>query len=155
MGIDGGWRIPAAIERLIVQLQSLGSLVDLVLFDVGDGAGRTAWRLWRAADEVLLVVTPDTAAITGAYASIKILAAGSDSVSLRILVNQATSKKSAAEAYARLARACTRFLGFSPRLAGCVPRDPKVSAACTAGEPFVLAAPDCPAWPRYAVLRRI
>ncbi len=131
----------ASLDRLITQLQSLGSTADLAVIDVGDGGGCVAEHLWRAADMVLVVVTPETAAILNAFAAIKTLAGCGERGTVGILVNRAPHKTAAEEIHSRLALACTRFLGFAPRLAGYIPPDRKAEAACMAGEPVVLFAP--------------
>jgi flagellar biosynthesis protein FlhG len=49
------------------------------------------------------------------------------------------------ETFAILARACTRFLGASPELAGLIRRDPRVPEAIRAQKPFLARHPTAPA----------
>ena len=106
---------------------------------------RAAQWLWRAADLLLLVTTPEPTAIMDMYAAIKLLA-GSDTVPpMHLLVNKTPRPKMAEDVHARLAEACRRFLANRLASAGYVPADEQVAAAGASGELFVAAAPGCPA----------
>ncbi len=141
---ENTWETSAAAqERLIGQLQSLGGQFDAVVTDAGNGANRLVQRFWCAADQVLLVTTPEITSVMDAYASIKILAAGEDSIPIRTLVNVAPSRCAAREAHRRIAQACRRFLGIHVRRIGHLPEDPAIAAAGRTAEPLVIAAPAC------------
>ena len=134
-----------AQDRLILQLQGLGSLADLIVLDAGNHVSRWAHRLWQAADAVLVVATPELAAVMDTYAAIKVLAVGDESIPVHAVVNLAADASAADEVYARLRRACLRFLGRHLLEAGSIPRDPLVLTTGRAGEPLVTASPRSPA----------
>lgn len=134
--LPGAWGLdmmadcsPVAQDRLLEQLALLDD-ADAVVLDAGGGTSRLVRAFWQAADAVLVVTTPDLTAVMDAYASIKILAAGDDLMPLHLAVNRADDT-TAREAHARLARACRRFLGLDPQLAGHVPDGPHPAAAKT------------------------
>jgi hypothetical protein len=56
-----------------------------------------------------------------------------------VFVNLASGAEEAERVGAGLARVCERFLARSPRLAGWLPRSPRVHEACRAQAPFALA----------------
>ena len=128
-------------QRLIGQLMDLGNRIDLIVVDAGNGSSRLVKRFWQAADQVLLLTTPDLTAVMDAYASIKVLAAGDDSIAIRPLVNMASSPVDVGDVYSRLARASLRFLGIRLPDAASLSADPRVAAGGKAQQPFVLAEP--------------
>jgi flagellar biosynthesis protein FlhG len=128
-------------QRLIGQLMDLGNRTDLVVVDAGNGSSRLVKRFWQAADQVLLLTTPDLTAVMDAYASVKVLAAGNDSISIRPVVNMVNSLLDVGDVYSRLARACLRFLGLRLPKAAAISANPRVAAGGESQQPFVLAEP--------------
>jgi len=116
----------ATHERLVGQLRALAAKVDLVLVDVGSGTSHLVRRWWRAADQVLLVTTPELPAVMDAYATIKVLSGGNGRLRLRSVVNLCDGATQAADVHARLARACARFLGIRLVPAGHLPCNPRL-----------------------------
>ena len=143
---------PESQERLVGQLLDLGNRADCVVVDAGNGPNRLIKRLWQAADLVLLVTTSELASVMDAYASIKVLAAGADSIRIQPVVNMTSSPAEVDEVFGRLNRACLRFLGIHLNAADWLPTDPQVALAGRAEKPFVLSAAACPAARR---LRRL
>ncbi len=130
-----------ALGRILRQIQSLGRHADVVLVDSGSGSGEATLRFWQAADEVLLVTTPDAVAVMDTYATVKTLLTRSAVQSpLRLVVNQADSEAVAADVHRRIDQSCQRFLGLSVSLAGWLPHDAQAPAAQRRGQPPVLAA---------------
>ena len=136
---------PQSHERLICQLLDLGNRADCVVVDAGNSPNRLIKRLWQAADLVLLVTTAELPSVMDAYASIKVLAAGDDSISIQPVVNMTTAPAEVDEAFGRLNRACLRFLGIHLNAADWLPADPRVALAGKAEKPFVLSESACPA----------
>ncbi len=66
-------------ERFIEEAASLNEL-DYIIIDTGAGIGENTRLFLNAADEVIVVTIPDPAAITDAYATIKITSAFKDEV---------------------------------------------------------------------------
>ena len=136
---------PHAQERLIGQLLDLGNRADCVVVDAGNGSNRLMKRLWQAADLVLLVTTSELASVMDSYASIKVLAAGDDSIRIQPLVNMTSAAVEMDEVFGRLNRACLRFLGIHLDDPDSLPSDPRVALAGKAEKPFVLNAVASPA----------
>ncbi len=128
---------PPAQQRLIAELDHLGPHADVVLLDVGNGLNPIAGRFWEAADEVLLVTTPDAMAIMDAYAAVKVLPPPERKTPIFTLVNRAADAETAREVHARVALASHRFLGLRISPVGHVPDDPQFAAA---GLPLMVRA---------------
>ena len=134
-----------AQERLLRQFRALGPHADLVVLDVGSGSSACARRLCSAADDLLLVTTPDSLSVMDTYARIKASVAGAGKTALRLVVNQCCDPAQAADVHRRIDQSCHRFLGIRVLLLGQVPEDPQVRGAASRAVPFVLAAPESPA----------
>ena len=131
--------------RILEMVSRIEEEHDLLMIDTGAGISAHVLSFVEAADEVLVVTTPEPTAITDAYGLIKTLSRRTDDVDVSVLVNQVRDRKEARRVFDRLDVVCRRFLGIRPLNAGCVMSDPNVISAVRRREPFVLSAPDCPA----------
>ena len=118
-----------AQRRLLTQLCLLGRHADVVIVDTGSGAGESLRRFWQAADEVLLVTTPDDVSVMDAYASIKSRLPAQNRPHLRLIVNRADSREQAADVHRRLNQSCRRFLETEIVLLGRVRDDGAFASA--------------------------
>ena len=79
-------------ERFFEESSSLDEL-DFIIIDTGAGIGGNTRLFLEAADEVVVVTVPDPAAITDAYAVIKVTSKNKDSISM--FFNMVKSEKEA------------------------------------------------------------
>ena len=136
---------PPARQRLIDGLRGLANQADFLVADAGNGLQPMVRSLWRAAEMVLTVATPELPSVMDTYASIKALSAGNLLVPIHLLVNQAPDASAAEDAHGRIAAACLRFLAIPVTRAGHLAADPQVAACGQAGKTLMIAAPRCPA----------
>ncbi|GAB4197090.1 MAG: MinD/ParA family protein [Phycisphaeraceae bacterium] len=131
--------------RLMEQMRDLECRADLILIDTGAGIGPNVLGFLLAVDQILVVTTPEPTAITDAYAVIKTTAREArgrrDALDIRLLVNQVRDDREARQVYDRVAGVCKKFLSITPRYAGHVTADPRVSHAVRRRQPFVLEHP--------------
>ncbi|MGH7138663.1 MAG: AAA family ATPase, partial [Pirellulales bacterium] len=90
---------PASQERLIAGFNGL-STADVVVIDAGCGLHRILERFWRAADHVLLVMTPDDTAVMDAYATLKTVAARHRHVPVYAVMNRVAHYDDARDTHA-------------------------------------------------------
>ena len=62
--------------KLLAQFHQLERFVDVMLLDTGSGLAKSVTNFVHAADETILVTTPEPHAITDAYALIKVRRSG-------------------------------------------------------------------------------
>ncbi|HUQ72430.1 MAG TPA: P-loop NTPase [Planctomycetaceae bacterium] len=129
--------------QLLGELEQFAARYDFLLFDTGSGQHDTVRRLAQAADEVLIVTTPEPTAIADAYATLKSLRSG-DRTAMHIAVNQATAEQTA-RILERIQQTAHTFLHKSLSLGTGIPNDPAVPQSVLARTPFVTAAPECSA----------
>lgn len=135
---------PAAQDRLLTELRGLGPHTDIVLIDAGSGTNRTVARFCQAAEQLLVVTTPDPIAILDSYASIKVLYGGKPELPVSSVVNLADDETAAA-VHARLDQVCQRFLGKAIVAVGHVPTDSRVAECRALGGLLAMQSPNSPA----------
>lgn len=136
---------PPALQRFVGSLRRLNGRVDYMIVDTGAGIGPAVLALLLAADEILLVTTPEPTAITDAYAVVKTIVRRQPGARISLIVNQAQSRAEAAQVAERLTRAVVGFLGFPIDFLGHLPHDPAVARSVRAQSPFFLEHPISPA----------
>lgn len=130
-------------------LEVVGELedeLDYLVVDTGAGISDNVLYFNLAAQERLIVLTPEPTSLTDAYALIKVLKLTHGVEHFKVCVNMAQDQKIAREVFSRLYQACDHFLsGVSLELTGIIPRDPAVREAVVRQEPFCISAPESPA----------
>lgn len=127
---------------------------DRVILDLGAGLDHSVTVLADHAGLCLVVVTPEPTSITDAYAFIKLRRRRDPNADVRLVVNNAASRKEGEQTAATLSKACQNFLHFTPQLAGVVRRDRHVPEAIRAQVPLLSRSPDAPAAQDVEVLAR-
>jgi flagellar biosynthesis protein FlhG len=133
-------------DALATVLADLATLpYDHVLLDLGAGLDAANRRMAATADTLLVLVTDEPTSLTDAYAVIKLNEAEVPRADVRIVVNLATGATSGQRTYTTLARACSRFLGRTPKLAGIIRRDAHVTDTIRHQTPLLTRHPNSPA----------
>jgi flagellar biosynthesis protein FlhG len=132
-------------KRFLRQLHSLGKHVDVFVVDAGSAPTDFARQLWAAADDVLLVTSPDVVAVMDSYAAIKTMFTPAlKHPQLRLIVNQAEDQAQARDVFRRIDQSCQRFLEVSLTLAAALPVDSQAVQAARHGVPVLLLTPQAP-----------
>ena len=130
---------------LLDQVDTLDGDFDVLLIDTGAGISANVTFFATAAQETLVVVTPEPTSLTDAYALVKVLSTRYAEHSFAILVNMARSEFEARKTFTQLTRVAERFLQVNLRWAGWVPWDSEVPEAVRRQQPLVDMAPSTPA----------
>ncbi|MEZ4265444.1 MAG: MinD/ParA family protein [Myxococcota bacterium] len=134
-----------AQRELLESVDGLGDQFDTVLVDTAAGIGSNARFFAGAAQEVLVVATPEPTAMADAYAMIKVLSRHCGVTRVGVVLNQVVGKEEARDVFERLDQLCARFLPVSLDFVGAIPRDAHVREAVMAQLPLVVAYPASPA----------
>lgn len=127
-------------RRLIEQFRLLEARADVILIDTGAGVSPNVLGFLVAAEDVLVVTTPEPTAITDAYALIKTMVRMKPDTSMALLVNMVRDEAEARDVYERMASVCRKFLNVSPRYAGHMQSDVRVQMSIRRRHPFALDA---------------
>jgi len=126
------------IVRLLGALRRLEREHDVLIIDTAAGIGSLVTRFAMAADEVLIVCTPEPPAMLDAYGVIKALKTLKAQARLHLLVNMVRRDAEAFEAHRSLSLVARRYLEMELALAGSLPRDESVLRSVRAQQPFYL-----------------
>jgi len=130
--------------RLISALDPLEEQFDLVLIDTGAGIGENVLFFVGAAEEAILVVSPEPTSLVDAYAVVKVLSQQAGVHTFNVVVNPVVDELTARAVFTKLTTVTSRFLSARVRLLGYVPRDENLSKAIMAQRPVCDMFPSSP-----------
>lgn len=110
---------------------------DYLVVDGSPGISSQVISLCLACPELLVVVNPDPASITDAYALLKVLSENGLRRSPYLVVNRVKSAEAAGEIFSRLRWAMAKYLKLDARFLGHIPQDAHMSAAAARQRPLV------------------
>lgn len=115
---------------LLNELDLVAETVDFLLIDTAAGISSNVLYFSMAAEESIVVVTPEPTSITDASALIKILSTKYKKEHFTVLINFAQNGQEAKEAFKKISVVLDRFLGsLSIDYLGFVPYDEKLPIA--------------------------
>jgi len=127
--------------NLIESFDMLSSSADMLVFDLAAGGSRNVLGFACAADDVLVISTPEPTSITDAYATIKLLSNEGFAGKIYLVVNMAANPVQANRVAARIVKVALQFLGARVYYIGFLTKDAAVARAVQRRRPFVLDAP--------------
>jgi flagellar biosynthesis protein FlhG len=127
---------------LLAGLQTLCASADFVIFDTGAGISRNTTAFLAAADDVIVVTTPEPTAVVDAYA---VLALESDRGAMHVLINMATSREEAERFANGIVLTANKLMNTYVARLGYVLHDAHVGAAVRSRRAFIIESPSCAA----------
>lgn len=131
--------------RLLEAFDSYASDIDILLIDTAAGISENVAFFCVAAQEIIIVASPEPTAITDAYALIKVLSTRYQEKEFNIFVNSVSGRQEALEVFSSLSLAAEKFLNISLDYLGYMPYDEAVRKSVRQQKAFVDGYPDCPA----------
>ncbi len=133
---------PVRTGRLIEKLRLLEQECDLLFLDTGAGLSRPILDFVRAADEFIVVTTPDPTALTDAYGILKAIFQRGDAGKGYIVINFVRCTRQGEEVFEKLRQVVQRYLpGMDIQYLGGISYDPAVAEAVRNFTPFILSHP--------------
>jgi flagellar biosynthesis protein FlhG len=130
------------IQYFLHQVGQFDNWADIILIDTGAGLNRMVLNFVLAADEVIVVTTPEPTAVADAYAVIKAYAAKGGQSPVRLIVNRVRELAEGEGVLNKLAKVSQRFLGLPISHLGFIFEDRMVQKAVTSQVPLMVAYPD-------------
>ena len=131
-------------QALVTAMDALPLDIEFLLIDTGPGVSDVVTYFATAAQEIVVVVTPEPTAVADATALIKVLATVYHEKRFWLLANTVATANEARRLYDTLVRA-TLPLSVSLRLLGRIPHDPALGQAVAECRLVVESTPTCPA----------
>ncbi len=113
-------------KMLMDEVSMLNNTYDFLIVDTASGIDENVQYLNSTVQEVLVVITPEPAAMADAYALIKLLHQNRKVSRFSIIANKVLGEKEAKDIYTRMDKVTGRFLNISLNFSGYVPLDPKL-----------------------------
>ena len=132
-------------ERIafIKELDTL-SYADILIIDTGAGVSQNVLSFIVAADEAIIITTPEPTAITDAYGIIKIIATeiNNPSLELKLVVNRVNSTLEGRKVAERVINIAGQFLNIKVDNLGMIFEDPIVPQGVIKQTPFLSLDPN-------------
>ncbi len=130
----------------IKELDSLSN-ADIIIIDTSAGVSSNVLDFIAAADDAVIITTPEPTAITDAYGIIKIIATEYDSLNmgLKLVVNRARGAAEAKSVADRMINISGQFLNLKVDYLGFIYDDSSVPHAVIRQKPFMVVDPKCKA----------
>ena len=133
---------PAERDLLEEKLTGCGELADVILIDTGAGIGRNVLDFILAADEVILVTTPEPTAMTDAYAVMKAYSMYAAKPNMRLVVNRVYDEAEGLEVAEKHSHTAKRCLHMEIQSLGAIYEDRTMIQAVRQQKPILEAHPD-------------
>lgn len=133
------------MNKFFHELSVIQGHVDYIILDTGAGLSEENLRFILAADDVILVTTPEPTAVTDAYAVVKMVHSKDRNVHMKLIINQCTSEKEGKQTADNFKKVTEQFLNKRIETLGFIPSDIHVINSVKKQIPFLLAFPNCDA----------
>lgn len=128
-------------SHVINSFNQLDGLADIILLDTGAGISRDVSNFLLAADETIVVTTPEPHAITDAYAIIKVMHKLGCQSKQRLIVNRAENQPEAELVAGKLVDTVKRYLTCDIEYIGQIAEDALIGRSLKQQTPLVLSHP--------------
>lgn len=137
-----GEMTPMQRQAIFSKLSSCDDWADIILVDTGAGVGRNVLDFIVAADEVLLVTTPEPTSLTDGYAVLKAYKQLGATQPVRLVVNRVFDMEESSETANKLICTAEKFLHMKLDSLGFVLDDSNMMRSVRKQVPILSAYPD-------------
>ncbi|MBR2773805.1 MAG: MinD/ParA family protein [Selenomonadaceae bacterium] len=131
-----------AQKKLHKKLNRCSELADIIIIDTGAGLNRNVIEFVLAAEEVLLITTPEPTALADAYAVIKAYSTYTERRNIKLVVNRIREEEECYEVTDKINHTTKNFLGVTVDCLGYIYEDKAVREAVQRQEPFLIVNPE-------------
>lgn len=132
-------------KKLHRKLARCSELADVIIIDTGAGLNRNVIEFVLAAEEVLLITTPEPTALADAYAVIKAYSTYTDRRNIRLVINRIRDEEECHSVVEKINQTTKKFLNVTIGCLGYIYEDRAVIEAVHKQEPFVIVNEKSPA----------
>lgn len=130
------------LSNFISSLSLLDEYADIILIDTGAGLTDSVINFSKAADEIILVTTPEPTSVTDAYSLIKVLCKNNLIPNIKLLVNRVEDDEEGKEIFNKLYRVSKKFLNIEINELGYLPYDKNLIKSVKLQEPVCISFPN-------------
>lgn len=129
-------------DHFTEQIRVIQDAYDYIFLDMAAGASKDSLQFITAADEILLVTTPEPTAITDAYAMLKFVYKQEPEANVSLIVNRVEHASEGKQIGRRIQQAASQFLQKEIHMLGVLPDDGVVFKAVKEQIPYTLHTPN-------------
>ncbi len=132
---------PRQLDKFIRELTKLESMVDIILIDTGAGLSANNIKMILAANEVILITTPEPTSLMDVYGVVKIVSKIDRNRHFNLVMNKVDNINEANNNIKNIQKAGKRFLNVEISTLGLLDNSSIVSKSVKDQRPFVLDYP--------------
>jgi flagellar biosynthesis protein FlhG len=133
---------PKKRNELIEHLSELDAMSYLIIVDTAAGLSAATLSFVLAADDVILITTPEPTSIAAAYGIIKMVSKEEEmEEAIKLVINRVSNIMDGKRVADRIANIAGQFLSMRIEKLGYLLEDPLVGKAVRAQKPFLIAYP--------------
>lgn len=129
------------LDSFASQVSELHGHTDFILFDTGAGLSKETLKFILAAEETIVVTTPEPTSITDAYAIIKMVNNLQQGITFRLVINRVTEPREGSQTADKISLVAKQFLHMDIATLGFVSDDGNIPKAVKRQVPFTIAYP--------------
>jgi len=127
------------LDLLTDQLETVEKEADVIFVDTSAGISQQTMVFLYAAQEIIVVTTPDITSITDAYGIIKASTMYNPHVLIGLIVNMATDLRQGGVVLEKIRNVSARFLNKEIHDYGCIPRDNAIPISIARKVPVIIS----------------
>ena len=129
-------------NSFIDELSTLSD-ADIIIIDTSAGVSQNVLSFVAAADDAIIITTPEPTAITDAYGIIKIIATEIDNfdIGLKLIVNRVKTSAQGKAVADKMTNISAQFLNLKVEYLGFIYDDPLVPQSVLKQKPFITVDP--------------
>jgi len=127
-------------SNFVNELKNL-AYADIIIIDTGAGVSQNVLTFLKAADEALIVTTPEPTAITDAYGIIKSISSEIGGPNIKLIVNRVRTVMEGKKVAERVINIAGQFLNIKVDNLGFMFEDSVVPRAVIKQDPFIKSSP--------------
>jgi flagellar biosynthesis protein FlhG len=128
-------------NRILREIEKLESIMDFIIIDTGAGVSNIIIDFVMAADEVILITTPDPTSLMDGYTMIKALTTNGYKGKLNIVTNIVDNRMEAENIFYKLNKTSNNFLNSELNFLGYLEKTNIIPKAVKNQQPFLLYSP--------------
>lgn len=111
------------LKRILAEIGKLDGDYDYMIIDTGAGISKSVLSFMLAADEVIVITTPEPTSLTDAYGCVKTIAKQGYGGEIAVVVNQAADQNEGILVAEKFRLVCRQFLNINIKMLGVIPSD--------------------------------
>lgn len=130
-----------ALSRILIEMGRLDGEYDYMIIDTGAGISNNVIRFLLAADDAIILTTPEPTSLTDAYGIVKSIVNCGYKGEIRLVVNRVSKESEGILVAQKFKLVGSKFLGLDIKILGHILQDPQVEQGIRRQEAFVKVFP--------------